>query len=824
MDGGEMVEPVHPPEVPPYVPKPGGIGEKFTAWLLNIPVLGDILKMIFGKEARLDALAAESHPGVLAWYATYGTGEQKAAAYEHARELGLEWANKDADLATLFKGFAANPSTWLSENLPGVLDSPAAVEIAQVAGGLMYDNIMNMAIGGAGAISEELREKLRRFIGTVVLLSSAPKVMGSIAEAFSLGAIDTVGDVLRDAYFNLGLGFITWQMTSPLIDAGIGQQLRSEANMAFRPTRFSWTQIKDLYALGEIGYIETRQLLAEDGYREQDIDKIIRLAFQPLREDMLHGMTQEGVITPEACERRLRELGYGAGDVSLIMEYQAKLRTNAQRDIILATAKKARKEGVIGDSRFREIMNELNYTPEAIELELSVLMLEATEEERRLSVSQLKDAFLSNVIGEVESKTGLRTLGFRTDEIGVLIETWKRSRVPIVLRVNQQTILAALARGVLTDTEARYKLAEIGYPTDDIDLILKTAMAQGLFTRPRAPIGMLIEGARNNVISVAQLEDDLRARGYPDFDVKLISGITSFKREIPLTSDNILDAYRAGVIDVVAAGTKLIELRYSPTTATLMLETAIVEIEKGRPKVGLGLLMGLCASGLLREGDLRTILQERDYTEGDILAILAAATYKEAVGLSQSQIVNAYREGVLNRDDALRRLSVLNISPDDAQVLLQTAEKVMTVTQPRASVSAYVAATRDGILSANQLREKLIYIGFSSDDAELYVQLAIYNPAEPAKKLSKTEVIDAYKAFLFTRVDALRRLEMLGYAIEDADILLMMVRRNPEDSEIHILYRSGILTEEQAVMSFGAIGYTVDQIIVYFEHYRRVEA
>ena len=810
------------PYIPPYTPKPGSWGEKFMAWLFNLPYLGNLFKEWAKRSGHVAEAVAIANRGQLEfWAANTGGTLQEAAQVELNRRFPDSGAG-EASRGEWLREFMANPSVFLAAELRRLTDNPTVREITETAGAAIFDSVMGMAIGGSGNIPSDLAERVRRIMGTVVLLTTTPKVAGIIAEATSLGQIDTVGEVFRDAYFNLGLGFVTWQMTSPLIDGGIGQELRRAANKIFRPTQLSWAQVRDLYAMNEMGVTEARNILAEQGYRESDIDRMMLLAYNTLGEGTLMSMWDEGVIGEDVIPGRLRALGYSPSDIPLLMDLHRAQGLADKKETLLGTARAAYKNGLIGATRFREMLSDMGYSEEAISLELSLLDLQRQEEARSLSTSELKAAFLSNVITDVEAKGGLTELGYRSDEIPILIATWIKSQPAKVLRVNKQTILSALARGVLGEPEARGKLAEVGYPPEDVDLIIKTAQAEGLFTKPKAAVGLLIEGARNKIITLVQLEDELRARGFSTFDVSLISGIADFQREIKITPENVLEAYRAGVIDRVAAGQALIAAGLSPDTASMRLEIVTVQIERGKPTVSLGILMGLAANGLLSESDLRTILGEREYSDADITAIVAATLYEPPIELSEGQVLAAYREGVLNRDDAMTKLRQLNVAPTAAQTLLATVEGVMAITQPRASVSVYVAACRDGILTPNELQAKLIDYGLSPEDVELFVQLAVYQPAKPDKTLSKTEVIDAYKGFLFTRVDSLRRLEMLGYAIEDADVLLRLVRRDPEDSAIHILYRAGILSEDQAIMSLAALGYTNDQIITYFEHYRVV--
>jgi hypothetical protein len=376
---------------------------------------------------------------------------------------------------------------------------------------------------------------------------------------------------------------------------------------------------------------------------------------------------------------------------------------------------------------------------------------------------------------------------------------------------------------VLTRDDALAKLLIVGLSREDAEVTLSTAEREMIARLPRVSVGLLIDAARNNLISIQQLQSALGDRGYSPDDIRIITLIASQQKELGLTADHILSAFSVRVIDRDAAYRRLVALGYEPADANLRLDTVEKKAELTKPTASVGLLMGLASEGLITSADLRRMLKERDYSEEDILLITAATEYKPPTPLSQSTVVRAFKSGVLNRDDALNRLLVLGLTPGDAQVVLNTAEKEMNITQAKPSVTTYVAATRDGILTPQELREKLLRLGMLPEDVDIFVQLAVFKPAEAAKKLTKAEILKAYEAFMFDRVDALRRLETLGYALEDADILIRMVRRDPQDSEVHALYQARILTDQQAAISLAALGYTDEQIEYYFEHFAVVK-
>jgi Holliday junction resolvasome RuvABC DNA-binding subunit len=809
------------PLPPEYRPRPGGIGELMWKWLTNIPLIKDIIVYYTDRQEYWKLYKGRASKNALLSTLIFGPPEAKQAAAEALSERYPEEFSSLGEGQSWLLDFRKNPSAYIATLMRQATENPTFRELAESAGAAIYDSIIGLAVGGLGSVPPELGEKIRRFVGTVFLLSSGPKVMGALAEALSLGAVKTAGDIFRDAYYNLGLGFITWQSVSPLVDAAFGKELRRAANEIFRPATFSLTQVMDLYALGELGEGEVRQRLREDGYKEADIDRIIRLSFRTLPESTILDLWRNELIDEADAALRLRALGYRFDDAFLIMRNALLEKEKAMKEGLLSTARKAYKEDIIGEARFREILTDLNFAPAAIDLEISVLNLEKSEALRSLNTGQIREAYMNNVITDVEARNALMDLGYRTDEIPILIETWNKAKAPKVLKVNRQTILAALSAGVIDEGEARARLGSLGYSAEDVNLIIRTAIAEGTVQKPKVPLHYMLEAARAGLLSANQLVLELTYRGYTQDEANLLAQLALHREPPTLTAAQISRALTSGVIDETKADQLLAQLGYGAEERRVIIQTAIAYRPVPRPEAPLSVLMSLVRHKVMTEEELRTSLRQRGYSDADIAAIVSAATFEEPKPLSREILAQAFEAGIISRDEFMTRLIALGYTREDAEIIVATVQEALRVEAPTPAISTYVAACRDGIITPRELEEKLRNKGMAPEDISLFVELATWKPLPRAKELTKSEVLDAYKAFLFTRVEALKRLELLGYAIEDADIMLTMTRRDPKDSQIHPLYRSGILDEEQAKEALVALGYTEEQVDEYFRRYGR---
>ncbi len=788
-------------------------------WLDNTPARKQIEQVLEGMKPIEELIAACETCADLDALLDSAPPFQRQVVLEEMVRRSCPQVKEKYQLAEQLVNIQADPSTAIANQVHEFFDSPLAREITEIAGATVFDTIMSMAVGSLEKLDPALLERVRRFLGTVVLISTAPRVAGILTEIGSLGAINTVGDVLKDSYFNLGLGFITWQMTAPILEGAIGKELERSTNLAFRPTRFSSSQMADLFAMGEVSQDEVVANLREAGWRDEDIDAVVRLSYKPLTQGQIMELRKSGTFTEDEAIRRLRILGYSPEDVLHLLELEDADAVAEPKTVLLSTARTAFKNQLIAEDRFREVLQSMDYSPEAVDLEVEVQRLAMQEEARNLSVSQLRSAYISNVLTETDVLHGLTELDFRTDEAQTLLETWKISKAPKVLKLNKGTVLDALASGVLTTEQARSKLREIGYGADDVNLILRTEELQGTLVRPKASVGILVSAVKAHVITAGQLRNELIAQGYSEFDINAIVGVAQFEEPLEVSPAYILRALQAEVISENDATDWLVRLGVARDEAEIMVETAVVEARIEPPKITAGFLLACVRDEIISVDTFVSRLRSLGYSDADIALLTDAANYEPEEPLSVNMVERAYKQGVISRDATLDKLRELGYSATDREQLVQIYEKEMAISQPKATVGSLVTAARNGIIEIGDLQRKLDLYGYSPEDIDIFVGLVTYEPPESTKSLTKSEVLKAYVAFLFDRGMAMRRLINLGYGIDDADILLTLERREPTDTEVHALYLAGVLSLDMVKLSLLAMGFTEEEVEAYAEVY-----
>lgn len=740
-----------------------------------------------------------------------------AKIYNRMRELNCP--NLRAELKTVDNVVRTveNPSVVVGELMHEAMSNPVLREMAETTGAAVYDAIISMAVEGLPSMPSGLLERIRRFIGTITLLSAAPRMAGVLAEATTGGKVRNVGHILSEAYWNLGLGFVTWQMTSPLIQNAIGNRLDEAARRVYRPTRFTMPQVMELYAKGMVDGSYVLDALRNLGYRDEDIDKVIALSYRTFTEPQVQSMVNAGIMTAQEAVKHLRAAGYSADQINKLIQLWNWERLENRRTVALSTARSAFKKGIIGENRFRQILADLKYTPEAIDIEVALVKGEKQTEERDLTVSQIKEAYQKGVLGTPETRKQLLEMGYDAQEAAVLIETWSRTAEPKVLKLNKSSILEALHQGVIDEASARAKLRELGYTPADTDIIIRTYYAQTAVKPKALPLAQYMTAVRLGIISETTFRTKLTQAGYAPDDIDTALKLAQYQPHPTLTYSFVLAALTKGVITKGEALERLTAMGYSQDDALVMIATAEKTEEPEAKRLPATFLMQALGNGLISEERFAEKAKELGYTDEDIGLMIAMTRYEPPERIAAVAVLSAFRYGVIDRPTAKRYLTEGGMAEAEAELRLRTVEEITAREKPTPSLSALMAALSAGIISEAEFADRLRAMGYLPADIDIYIKMATTETPPKATELTKTEILACYKALLFTRGETLSRLVSKGYTVADAETLIKLQGLKPMDTVIHKLVLWGLMDVEKALEAFRRLGFPEPDVKEYAE-------
>jgi hypothetical protein len=701
----------------------------------------------WNKTKDLEELRASSWDTQFRMLAQYDPQYKNLSNYQMIARLMYIYLGNTGDFnhyGKILGQFMGDKTTWIDRlgiNLKDIIDTgtsdPDVQKLIKVIGTIATEPILSTLESAVTAGDSDPKAIAQTFEGVITTMTTLSGVMNLIGEAASLGQIKAISEMFMQQYWNLGLGFLGWQVLSPLLDYGMKPSMQRYYAKLSRYQRFTETEMRDLYALGEVSQDDLKAALQEGGWRDQDIQQWIKLAYKSLPESDAWDLFDSGDMSQDELIGRLRGYGYDPADIPLMLKDHANQTDQEAKTVTLSTVRTSYKEDLISEAEYRSLLASLKKNPQEIDLLDQIDTAAKSQAARELSISQIKGAYTQGVITRIQAIHEISVLGYASDSATILMQTWDNENSPSFLKLNKSTILDAYRNGVISRGDASSKLQAIGYTPEDAELNIK-----------------LLEVKNPQIL----LPPDQRTSKV-------------------LTPGNL---------------------------------TALV------------------VSGLLSPEDMQARLVTAGYSQSDAESLTDLARIKATQStkpLTQSDISQAYVTGVITRDQAKTDLVNLGFEQDAAETILLTLEKENvaaffpgsnnSLTAP--SISVLVKAYNNGIIDQASYYAKAAEIGYSTDDANLYLLISESTASSTIKTLSQAQVADAYDGGYLTHAESQDRLTAMGYAVDDANLILRMKKADVSDTDQFTAMIAGTLNPDDAISALLADKYTATDIKAAFD-------
>ncbi len=751
----------------------------------------------------------------------------------------------------MVRWLAGDPEINLSAEVAALLrkasDNPTVSEIVEIMGALVTEPVLALLEREITHPSDDPKDFARAFHGMMISLNTVGGLLDTALETLTGGQVEGAGRLMQSMYWSLGLGFLGWQTLAPLLESGLQPGLDRYYKRMARPARFSVSELRDLHALGVITTDQLREEARTLGWRDEDIDQWINLAYRTLSQGEIWDAYHQGKISRDEAVRRLRALGYDPDDIPLLFDLNPAPAERQERDTAVGTARQAYREGLISETELRDILSAARYGEREIGLIIAIEASRRTTQNRALTVSQLKAAWEENVITTPEARHWLAQSGFDPPEIDVLIATWEAQAVPEYRKLNVGTIVAAYVAGILSRAQTKERLQSVGLAPEDADIEIALAEARNPDAFGRLPpaaarklsAAQLAEIYYAGLINEAQYRDKLIAIGYAADDADLILQAAhrnrpGAARELPQRS--IERAYVAGALIRSQAAAELAKIGFSEGQIEIILDTldreeaatiAAPEAERSKT-LSPAVLEDLLIAGLITADEMqrRLIMVGYSSADADLLTRRAAQLASPPPRmLNQSLIERAYLAGVLTRQQIIDRLIALEYPADEAERIVRIIEAenpaaftpglVQSIRTP--SIADLTKAVQNNILTPDEFLLRAQEIGFAPADAQTYLAVAAKQERKGVKSLSPSQIVNAYGKGIFSWYTALHRLTSQGYSEADATVLLRMERDAVNRTDAWLRMLSGNLDPYSTIAQLLADGYTDADIINAFD-------
>ncbi|MDA1264430.1 MAG: hypothetical protein O2816_05050 [Planctomycetota bacterium] len=358
--------------------------------------------------------------------------------------------------------------------------------------------------------------------------------------------------------------------------------------------------------------------------------------------------------------------------------------------------------------------------------------------------------------------------------------------------------------------EMLHRAPETGITEQDLDLLLRAQDVMPFWREPLKAIAFRpwtrVDVRRMHKLGVlddaalvrAYLDlgfDQTRAEGLADFTVRLNSdeadaGAEPFRASLRSRAQSL---FLAGVIGEQELGTILADLGHTADqVAAFVAESAFVLEAESAQDVRQA-VRGLFVRGFWTEEQAMARLLDLGFDQAEIRRLfgtwelereLREETAAEASqrDLSKTDVLGAFRDALIDRQEAAEFLDLLGFDRAEQEVLLDR-ETLKRATEVRARVertqrSLFLAGRR----TPSDVRSRLGEAGIPAERIEALI--ADWEAEREARtpELTTAQIQRAFARKLLPREQAAARLDEAGYSIEDRDILLDLAQ-NPQDVE-----------------------------------------
>lgn len=676
------------------------LGDRIEQWFVSLPLVGGIAQWVMDWQERrkaqrqalteaIEGAIAEGDWGQVVALVVTGSLSQLLGDVPFLGDTFIRWQGGAISETEQFK---QDPQGYLESKIEAAFSDPATRAFTEFVGTIITDPVVTLFETYAADPDPDPHAFARSFHG---IASGLPWAAGALDSVLSLilgRRAPQPGKHVMALYWGLGLGFLGWQTLAPLLSSGLQPNLARHYLRLYRPSRFSPSQVSDLFALGERSATEVREYLRDQGWRDEDINLWIKLSYRTLSEGVLWDLYETGELSKSEMDQRLRVLGYDPDDLPLLYRSHEPEEKEESKRFLISTVKSAFRDGRMSEAEFRQILTEQNYDPQVIDLLVVELTLAREEQEKILSEGNIKLLYNQRVIGRDEAIHYLTEVPYPPDIAANLVEAWDRAAMPKAARINRSTILEGFTDGVLSRGEALGLLkTETGLDDQQAELVLKIEEAG----RPEpveqagvaaASLTMLSNWVIAGLITRAELEDRAELDRYAEEDKERIvalmfavepEALAAIDLPIPLLEE----AYVFGVIDRQDLTDRLTARGIADEDVEIQirtLELAFPDVFGERPLVlmrhpSVASMQLALQRGLISEAEFGDKLTAQGYTQDAVDIFTFNAQYQlpaEPRKPPTGTLVSWLREGIIGRQEFIRRMTEAGYLSTDVDLYL----------------------------------------------------------------------------------------------------------------------------------------------------------
>jgi hypothetical protein len=298
------------------------------------------------------------------------------------------------------------------------------------AGGSMEDNlalgkaligIFEEAFGGLQPVTpQQGADNAKKFAGWAINFSTNQGFLSILTEACSIGLLKEFHELPEALKSSLGIGRLQRAALAPLVRNCISQPYDLYLKYLLRPDRLAEGQIVRALKAGQLDDTTARQMLAEKGYRDSDIDLLIADLAAKIAAGELFTLVRNGDLTLDQALAKLTDAGMDADNAKLQMKALDEGKADSQVGGILSDLEGAFTDGFIDSVAYNAALDKLPLSDSEDAMFRMKVGLHQERPRKRITFAQMQKGIVEGVVDFSYMDTWLTAEGYGPDDQNIL--------------------------------------------------------------------------------------------------------------------------------------------------------------------------------------------------------------------------------------------------------------------------------------------------------------------------------------------------------------------------------------------------------------------
>lgn len=641
--------------------------------------------------------------------------------------------------------------------------------------------VLRALVGSPNAIDPST-EPAKQYITTVMQLGLEGWLQGWITEFLTsvipgIDNLQTFGE-LDDILSNtLGLGRLSRRVIGPFLDVQVVRPTLWHVNKQYRPELLTPSELARQVARGRLSREAALEELARQGWSPERSEALLSNAAKFFSVADAYLSWRMGMWSREQAAAHLREQGYTIEQADHALQLQTARDVAAFEESLASAAVTAYADRRITRAEFSEIVRSSLHDQQTAARLIELGEARRALNRRQLSASEARRLAFARILSVIDYRRALEAEGYDDFAVTALelelrqeleeqrdleelraqqaaeraaekqrraeerarreaelaekrarsypaLAEFKRAYVRGLIPLDRYA--AALAREKVAPEDADFLIADAELEREAYrDQIERRRQAEARDTSPGVPIGVLEESVLRGIIPIEDYARDLERREFDPDEVRtfvnLLANRVADRRR---AEEQRAEADRRAQLSGVSLATWERAVRMGVRNRAQY--AAFLEA-LGTPEIAEALILDLLDAQLRADDEAR---RAREAAEAAARARGLSLDQRRRAVLMGVRPIEYYSEGLiasgLDADAQRVLLDLLEVELDAAEAARQRREEMAgALDDPELSLSQIERAVRLGILAPDALRERARARGFSAEDAELLVQLAV---------------------------------------------------------------------------------------------------